>query len=95
MSPSARYYNNNVDALVHTGPCELIGVIVTDTDAASLAIHNCTSSPAAGNKVLEVQVPAGILTVSIMLPVPIVLHAGLYVDVGTAIAGGSYTIIYR
>ena len=92
---SARYYNNNVDALVHTGPCELIGVILTDTDAASLAIHNCTSSPAAGNKVLEIQVTATILTQVVMLPVPIVLHAGLYVDVGTAIGGGTYCIIYR
>ncbi len=52
---SARYYNNNVDALVHTGPCELIGVILTDADAASLAIHNCTSSPATANKVLEAE----------------------------------------
>ena len=92
--PSAAYYNNNVDALVHTGPCELIGVIVTDTDAASLAIHDCTSSPAAGNKVLEVQVTTTILTQVVMLPTPITLKAGLYVDVGTAI-GGSYCIIWR
>ena len=91
---SARYYNNNVDALVHTGPCELIGVILTDADAASLSIHNCTSSPAAANKVLEVQVTTTHLTECVMLSVPIVLHAGLYVDVGTAIAG-SYCIIYR
>ena len=94
MNLSARYYNNNVDALVHTGPCELIGVVLTDADAASLSIHNCTSSPAAGNKVLEVQVTTTHLTECVMLSVPIVLHAGLYVDVGTAIAG-SYCIIYR
>ena len=94
MNPSAAYYNNNVDALVHTGPCELIGVILTDADAATLSVHNCTSSPAAGNKVLEVNVATTVPTQVVMLAVPIVLHAGLYVDVGTAIAG-SYCIIYR
>ena len=91
---SARYYNNNVDSLVHTGPCELIGVILTDADAATLSVHNCTSSPAAGNKVLEVNVATTVPTQVVMLAVPIVLHAGLYVDVGTAIAG-SCCIIYR
>ncbi len=29
--PSARYYNNNVDALVHTGPCELLGVSCSES----------------------------------------------------------------
>jgi len=91
MSASARYFNHTTDQLVHTGPCELIGVILSDTDAGSLAIHNST---AADNKVMDVQVPASAATIAIMLPVPIVLHAGLYVDVGTAI-GGSYCIIYR
>jgi hypothetical protein len=91
MSASARYFNNTTDQLVHTGPCELIGVILSDTDAASLAIHNSTTND---NKVMDVQVPASAATIAIMLTVPIVLHAGLYVDVGTAI-GGSYCIIYR
>ena len=94
MNPSASYYNNNVDALVHEGPCELLGVILTDADAASLSIHNCTSSPAAGNKVLEVQVTTTHLTECVMLAAPVTLSAGLYVDVGTAIAG-SYCIIWR
>lgn len=91
MSASARYFCHTTDQLVHTGPCELIGVILSDTDAASLAIHNSTT---ANNKVMDVQVPASAATIAIMLPVPIVLHAGLYVDVGTAI-GGSYCVIYR
>ena len=93
MIQSAAYYNNNVDALVHSGSCLLLGVIVTDADAASLAIHDCIASPAAGNKVLEVQVTTGVLTQAIMFPTPVALHTGLYVDVGTAI-GGSYCIIY-
>ena len=93
MNPSASYYNNNVDALVHTGPCELIGVILTDADAGTLSIHNCVSSPATANKVLEVAVTTTHLRM-VMLAAPITLSAGLYVDVGTAIAG-SYCIIWR
>ena len=42
--PSASYYNNNVDALVHTGPCELIGVILTDADAATLSSEECLAA---------------------------------------------------
>jgi len=94
MNPSARYFNADDDQLVHSGPCELIGVVLSDTDAGSLAIHNCIASPAAGNKVMDVQVPASAATIAIMLPTPVSLTVGLYVDVGTAI-GGSYTIIYR
>jgi hypothetical protein len=94
MNPSASYYNNNVDALVKSGPCELIGVILTDADAATLSIHNCVSGPATANKVLEVNVATTIPTQVVMLSAPITLSAGLYVDVGTAIAG-SYCIIWR
>lgn len=94
MNPSATYYNNNVDALVHTGPCELIGVIVTDLDGSTVNIHDCVASPDASNRVMQVYTTSTNQTVSIMLTAPVTLQNGIYVDVGTAV-GASYTIIYR
>ena len=94
--PSCAYYCNTVDALAVSGPCTLLGVILTDASISTINVYdNADGSPDAAEKICSLGTTTATYTAVVMFPAPIPITRGIYVDVTSSIDNGAYTIIYR
>ena len=94
--PSCAYYCNTADAVVVTGPCTLIGIVLTDGSASMIHVYdNADGSPAAGDKICALGTTTSMYTAQVMFAAPIPITRGIYVDVTASIDTGAYTILYR
>ena len=96
MSQSCAYYCNTVDALAVSGPCTLLGIVLTDASASMIHVYdNADGSPDAAEKIAVLGTTTSVYTAQVMFPAPIPITRGIYVDVTSSIDTGAYTIIYR